>query len=161
SIRAQMLALPLYTALLWLLASEARAPSRRVWLAFPLLVVWANIHRSVALRAPLVILFAAYQLVPPPRPRLAPSPPPRVRPLLAPPPRRAPAARRGRAHPVRYSHLILVAPPFAGRVTEWSWAAPATNTMFFYVLAAIAVVLVWLGRRRLTAFDMLVLGLTL
>ena len=38
SIRAQMLALPLYTGLLWLLASEARKPTRRIWLALPLLV---------------------------------------------------------------------------------------------------------------------------
>src|SRR5262245_36558035 len=37
SIRAQMLALPLYTALLWLLAREARTPTSRVWLVLPLL----------------------------------------------------------------------------------------------------------------------------
>ena len=45
-------------------------------------------------------------------------------------------------------------------MTEWRWAAPATNTMFFYALAAIAVVLVILGRRRLTVFDFAVLALT-
>jgi hypothetical protein len=61
---------------------------------------------------------------------------------------------------VRYYHLLLVDPPFAGRVTEWRWAEPATNTMFFYVLAAIAIVVVWLGRRRLTVFDVTVLALT-
>jgi hypothetical protein len=156
SIRAQMLALPLYTALLWLLASEARVPSRRIWLAFPLLIVWANIHGSVALGALLVMLLAAYELV---RTRgrswarsfalvvLAP-----IAVLVTP---------YGPADTIRYYHLLLVDPPFAGRVTEWSWAAPAANTMFFYVLATIAVVLVWLGRRRLTIFDMLVLALTL
>jgi hypothetical protein len=32
--------------------------------------------------------------------------------------------------------------------------------MFFYALAAIAIVVVWLGRRRLTPFDVLVLALT-
>ena len=60
----------------------------------------------------------------------------------------------------RYYHLLLVDPPFAGRVTEWTWADPAVDTMFFYALAAIAVVLVWLGRRRLTLFDIAVLALT-
>ena len=60
----------------------------------------------------------------------------------------------------RYYHLLLVDPPFAGRVTEWRWAEPAVNTMFFYVLAAIAIVVVWLGRRRLTVFDIAVLALT-
>ena len=39
------------------------SPSRRVWLAFPLLVVWANIHGSVALGALLVMLLGAYELV--------------------------------------------------------------------------------------------------
>ena len=38
--------------------------------------------------------------------------------------------------------------------------ARPSNTMFFYALAAIAVVLVWLGRRRLTLFDIAVLALT-
>ena len=66
----------------------------------------------------------------------------------------------GPAATVRYYHLLLVDPPFAGRVTEWRWAEPATNTMFFYALAAIAVVLVWLGRRRLTVFDIAVLAVT-
>ena len=66
----------------------------------------------------------------------------------------------GPAATVRYYHLLLVDPPFAGRVTEWEWAAPATNTVFFYVLAAIAVVLVWVGRRRLTVFDVAVLAVT-
>ena len=63
SIRAQMLALPLYTGLLWLLATQARRPTRRVWLAFPLLVVWANLHGSVALGALLVMLLGAYELI--------------------------------------------------------------------------------------------------
>ena len=63
SIRAQMLALPLYTGLLWLLATQARRPTRRVWLAFPLLVVWANVHGSVALGALLVMLLGGYELV--------------------------------------------------------------------------------------------------
>lgn len=61
---------------------------------------------------------------------------------------------------VRYYHLLLVDPPFAGRVTEWSWSDPAVDTMFFYALAVIAAVVVWLGRRRLTVFDLAVLVLT-
>ena len=62
SIRAQMLALALFTSMLWLLASQARRPTNRVWLALPLLVVWANVHGSaVALGALLVLLLAAYE----------------------------------------------------------------------------------------------------
>ena len=63
SIRAQMLTLPLFTGLLWLLAAQARRPTRRVWIAFPLLVIWANLHGSVALAALLVMLLGAYKLI--------------------------------------------------------------------------------------------------
>src|SRR6188474_258268 len=155
SIRAQMLALPLYTGLLWLLATQARRPSRRVWLAFPLLVVWANVHGSVALGALLVMLLGGYELV-----RSRGGTWMRSLALIVLAPLAVLATPYGPAATVRYYHLLLVDPPFAGRVTEWEWAAPATNTLFFYVLAAIAVVLVWVGRRRLTVFDVAVLGVT-
>jgi hypothetical protein len=156
SIRAQMLALPLYTALLWLLAKEARDPTRRVWLAFPLLVVWANIHGSVALGALLVVLLGAYELVRSRGRRWA-----RSLGLIVLAPLAVLVTPYGPADTVRYYHLMLVDPPFAGRVTEWRWASPGTDTMFFYGLAVLAIALVWLGRRRLTVFDVLVLGLTL
>jgi len=155
SIRAQMLALPLYTGLLWLLASEARRPTRRIWLALPILVIWANVHGSVALGALLVMLLAAYELI---RSRGAAW----IRDvaLLVLAPLAVLATPYGPIETIRYYHLLLVDPPFAGRVTEWRWAAPATNTMLFYALAGIAIVLVILGRRRLTVFDFAVLGLT-
>lgn len=156
SIRAQMLTLPLYTGLLWLLATQARRPTGRVWIAIPILVVWANLHGSAALGAVLVVLLAAYELFH----------------------TRGRSWRRGigliAAAPLallvtpyspfaiaRYYHLLLVDPPFAGQVTEWRWPAPATNTAAFYVLLVIAIPLVIWGRRRLTAFDFGVLALTL
>ena len=155
SIRAQMLALPLFTGLLWLLASEARRPTRRIWLALPLLVVWANIHGSVALGALLVMLLCAYELV-----RSRGGSWMRSVPLFVLAPLAVLATPYGPIDTARYYHLLLVDPPFAGRVTEWRWAEPAVNTMFFYVLAAIAIVVVWRGRRRLTVFDIAVLALT-
>ncbi len=155
SIRAQMLALPLYTGLLWLLASEARRPTRRIWLAFPLLVVWANVHGSVALGALLVMLLGAYELV-----ARRGATWPRSLALLLLAPLAVLATPYGPVETARYYHLLLVDPPFAGRVTEWTWSDPAVDTMFFYALAALAVVLVWLGRRRLMLFDIAVLALT-
>ena len=156
SIRSQMLALPLYASLLWLLAREARTPSRRVWLAFPLLVIWANVHGSVALGALLVVLLGGYELV-----RTRGRSWARSVGLIVLAPLAVLATPYGPAATVRYYHLMLVDPPFAGRVTEWRWASPGTDTMFFYALIAIAIVLVWLGRKRLTVFDVLVLALTL
>ncbi len=155
SIRAQMLALPLYTGLLWLIASQARTPSNRIWIAFPLLVVWANVHGSVALGALLVMLLGAYELI---RSRAATWR--RSIPLIVLAPLAVLATPYGPVDTARYYHLLLVDPPFAGRVTEWRWAVPATNTMFFYALAAIALVVVWRGRKRLTPFDLAVLALT-
>ena len=155
SIRAQMLALPLFTGLLWLLASQARDPSRRIWLALPLLVVWAQIHGSVALGALLVVLLAAYELL-----RSRGQSWLRSVPLAVLAPLMVLVTPYGPIETARYYHLLLVDPPFAGRVTEWRWAEPAVNTMFFYVLAAIAIVVVWLGRRRLTGFEIAVLALT-
>jgi hypothetical protein len=156
SVRAQMLALPLYTGLLWLLASEARQPTRRVWVALALLVVWGNVHGSAALGALLVVMLAAYELV---RSRGASWR--RSIPLVALAPLATLITPYGPLTTARYYHLLLIDPPFAGRVTEWHWAEPAVNTIFFYVLVAIAVPLVVLGRRRLTVFDFAVLALTL
>jgi hypothetical protein len=43
----------------WLLIVESRAPSRRIYLVFPLLVVWANVHGSVLFGAGLTMLAGA------------------------------------------------------------------------------------------------------
>jgi hypothetical protein len=54
--RPQSFAFPLFAATLWLLLTDARQPSRRVFLTFPLLVLWTNLHGSVLLGAMLVSL---------------------------------------------------------------------------------------------------------
>jgi hypothetical protein len=46
-VRAQLFSLVLFCALLLLLRSEARAPSKRIWLLVPLIAVWANLHGAV------------------------------------------------------------------------------------------------------------------
>ena len=156
SIRAQMLTLPLFTGLLWLLASQARRPSRLVWVAFPILVLWGNMHGSAALGALLVMLLGGYELVRArDRSRL------RSVALVVLAPLALLVTPYGPVDSARYYHLIIVDPPFAGQVTEWSRPVPASNTYAFYVLMAIAIPIVIWGRRRLTAFDFGVLALTL
>jgi hypothetical protein len=54
--RTQMFAYPLFAAVFLLLLRDARQPSRRVLLVFPLLALWANLHGSVVLGAALVSL---------------------------------------------------------------------------------------------------------
>jgi hypothetical protein len=58
--RVQLFSLLLFPALVALLRSQARAPSRRIWLAVPLLALWSNLHGAALLG--LGVLFA-YLLV--------------------------------------------------------------------------------------------------
>ena len=156
SIRAQMLALPaLHRPPLAPRVARRATRRRRIWLALPLLVVWANVHGSVALGALLVMLLGAYELsAAAERPGCAASRSSLLAPL---------AVLATPYGPVDDGALL---PPAPRRSTvrrarhRVAWADPAVNTMFFYALAAIAIVLVWLGRRRLTLFDIAVLALT-
>jgi len=157
TMRAQVFALPLFTGLLWLLASEARQRTRRVYLAFPLLLVWANVHGSVALAAMLTMLLGAIELVSS-RGRSG------VRSLLllVLPPLAVLATPYGPVETARYYHLLLVDPPFGRElVTEWRRSDPGWDTLVFYLLAAVALVAIVRWRRRLTLFDVAALGLTL
>jgi hypothetical protein len=61
--RTQAFAYVLFVAVFWLLAADARAPSRRVLLVLPLLVLWANVHGSAVLGAGLVVLWAIAAVV--------------------------------------------------------------------------------------------------
>jgi len=62
-VQAEVLARPLFLALLALLVAQSRRPSRWVLLAFPLLVLWANVHGAVVLGAALVALLGLVELV--------------------------------------------------------------------------------------------------
>jgi hypothetical protein len=59
ALRAQVLAYPLFALVLALLLADDRARSRRVFLVFPLLVLWANVHGSVVVGAAIVSLQGA------------------------------------------------------------------------------------------------------
>jgi hypothetical protein len=55
-VRTQEFAMPLFVATTYLLASDSRSPSRRVYWCLPMLALWANLHGSVTLGAALVAL---------------------------------------------------------------------------------------------------------
>jgi hypothetical protein len=61
--RPQSFAFPLFATTLWLVLSDARQPTRRVFLTLPLLVLWTNLHGSVLLGAMLVSLAGLVALV--------------------------------------------------------------------------------------------------
>src|SRR5437660_791891 len=71
TLRVQSLVFPLFVALLWLLAEDSRRHSRRVLLALPIVVLWANIHGTAFLAAALVALRGLAMLFERDRPLLA------------------------------------------------------------------------------------------
>ena len=157
TIRAQTAALPLFAGVLWLLVDAARrGVRRRTLLVLPALVVWANLHGSVVLGAILSMLLAGYALVRTRRlDRLSLA-------LLVLAPLCVLATPYG-WDIVAYYELMLVDAPFAEILSEWQWSSPSATTALFYVLAAVTVALVAIGRcrRRLDLFELLVLGVTL
>jgi hypothetical protein len=62
-VRAQLFSQLIFVPLFLLLLRESRRPSRRVLLAFPILVLWANLHGAVVVGAALVAALGATELV--------------------------------------------------------------------------------------------------
>ncbi|MGA9859056.1 MAG: hypothetical protein WBQ18_14420 [Solirubrobacteraceae bacterium] len=60
-VRVQLFSLVLFPALLALLRAEARAPSRRIWLALPLLALWSNLHGAALLGLGLLVAHLVLQ----------------------------------------------------------------------------------------------------
>ncbi len=153
-VRAQTLALPLFAAVTWLLVEARDGVSRRTFVVWPLLVVWANIHGSVVLGVGLTVALALTQLV---RRRAT-----AATALLAGVACLTPFATPyspGRI--LDYYRLFLVDRPFAGIVREWERTGLEVITVVFWALALLAVVTVALRWRRLSAFELVVLAITL
>jgi hypothetical protein len=149
-IRAQAIALPLFVWTLWLAADHVRQPSRRLLIALPLLLFWANVHGSVLLGAGVVALAALWVAV---RDRRASG-------LTV----AAGAIVCALATPYGldifdYYHLLLVDPPFGDAIVEWQRTTPRGLTAIFFVVLVLSAVLVAWQRRRLTLFEIAVLAL--
>lgn len=159
SIRTQGFAYPLFVGTLWVLALEVRRPTRRAYLVFPMLILWANLHGSATLGAGMVGLYGVCAL----GARFAQA---RWRGLLD---------SRGWAFVVGAPLCLLVTPyglstvayyegtlfnsEFSKLVTEWQ---PVTSYMILAVplLILIGAAIWMLGRsgRRTPAFDQILLA---
>lgn len=60
--RPQSFAYLLFVGVVWLLLEDLRLASRRVYLVFPILVLWANLHGSVVVGSALVCGFAVLEI---------------------------------------------------------------------------------------------------
>jgi hypothetical protein len=150
--RTQSFAYALFVCVAWLLIVDARAPSRRVFLVFPLLVLWANLHGSVLLAAALVSLRGALLLIRGPRVRGA---------VLTLGPFACLFASPYGLALVGYYHHTAFNSSFSRLVTEWHWSTPSLLTAWFYILGVTAVWLIVRQRSRLTAYETLALLATL
>jgi hypothetical protein len=161
-VRAQVFSQLLFVLLFLLLLAESRRPSRRVLLAVPLLALWANLHGAVVIGAALTAALGAVEAG-----RWARGGSRRARELAR------PLALLGAPW------LCLLATPYgldvlgyyratignsqlATYITEWR--SPAFLSVWgvpFYLLAFGAIFLVARRPRRLNAFELLALALTL
>lgn len=147
--RTQSLALPLFVGVYALIVADARARSRRVYLAVPLLALWANMHGSASLGALVLALYGALELV---RRRLRGA-------VLA---LGAPVALLASPYGfdlVGYYHTMFVSSPLRHYVQEWEPTRLDSGTAPFYVLALLSLYL--LGRRggSVSLFERLALPL--
>jgi hypothetical protein len=157
-VRTQGFAYPLFVAVLWLLAAESRnRTGRRVYLVFPLLILWSNLHGSAIVGAAMTSVCGATLLVADLRAGL----PLRLRRrtvlLLVGGPLCLLATPYGLAG-VTYYRETLANPLFKALVTEWR---PITSTAIlavpFFVSAFAAVWLLGQARGRARLFDALTL----
>lgn len=152
-VRAQTFALPLFVWTLFLAAQHVRRPSARIWLAVPMLLVWANMHGSVLLGAGLVILAAVWAATAS-RDRWALLPRAALFSVVA---GLAALATPYGVDIADYYRLLLFDPPFGDYVVEWGRTTLEPITAVFFVVAALGAVLIVWKRRRLAWFDIAVL----
>jgi hypothetical protein len=150
--RPQTLTFILFALLLWLLALDEVASSRRTYLAFPLLVLWANLHGSVVIAAAIV---SGYGLLAIGRSFWSRSRPAVRYVVLLVTPWACLFATPYALHLPGYYRVILFSGGFGSYVTEWAptTLTPATAPLFLLVLGGI-----WLiGRSgsRITLFQKL------
>lgn len=148
-LRAQTFALLLFALVFSLLALDSRAPSARVLLVLPLLVVWANVHGSVVLGAGVVVLRALTRVL---GGRLSRPEALRTLALLAGAPLAVFASPYALDLPHYYA-LMLLHPPFAAFVVEWQPTVLGPLTVAFFAVATVLAVLAGRHRGRLTRFE--------
>ncbi len=157
--RTQIPAYVLFALVLLLLLRDERQPSRSVYLVFPLLVVWANIHGSVVLGAGLVTLAGAVCGAARLRERAAASTwLPRVVTLLVAPWVCVFVSPYAFGLP-GYYRSVLWNPALSRIVGEWGPSTPRAEPVFIVLLLA-ALWIAGRSRRKLTPFALLALVAT-
>jgi hypothetical protein len=152
-LRPQSFAYPLFAAVLWLVVTDSRSPSGRVFAVFPLLALWANLHGSVLLGAGLVALAgitgAARGLLARPRrfaPRTA---------LLVLGPWPCLLVSPYALHLPAYYEKVLLGSDFSRFVSEWAPTTLTRSTAAVYLLVFAGMWLIGRAGTRITTFEKL------
>jgi hypothetical protein len=157
--RAQSLAVLLFVVLIALLIRDAHSPSRRIFFAFPLLVLWANIHGTVVTGAILVALWGiTYGIQHRRRPLREWAL--RSAALVVLPVACVFASPYAASLPGYYQTMLLNS-GFRQFIVEWRPTAPSIQTAPFYLLAFLAVWLIGRQKERLLPFEQVLLLFTL
>jgi hypothetical protein len=144
TMRSQSFAYGLFVGTLSLLLRDLRHPSNRVFLVFPALAVWANLHGSVVVGAALVSLYGLLALRTSRRGRAA---------LLAVVPWACVFASPYAASLPSYYRLILFDVHFSRFITEWAPTTLRLVTAPVFVLAIGGAWLLGRGREATNAFE--------
>jgi hypothetical protein len=153
-LRPQSFAYPLFVAALWLLVTDSRAPSRRVFLVFPVLALWANVHGSALLGAGLVSLAGLVGLAEELRTR-----PRRLSPhalLLTLGPWPCLLLSPYALHLPAYYEKVIVGGDFSHFVTEWAPTTLSPSTAPVYLLVIAGMWLLGRAGNRISTFEKLV-----
>jgi hypothetical protein len=145
--RTQSFAYLPFVGLVWLLAADSRRPTRRVFLALPLLALWANLHGSVVLAAGLVALRGLTDLR---------GSPVRGAALMLLPAGCVLASPYGLSL-VDYYGATLVNPAFGAMLNEWQPTSLSPGTAPFFALGLLGVWLLGRCRERFSGFEALTL----
>src|SRR5439155_6246779 len=147
--RTQSLALPLFVAVYALVAADARRPSRWIYAAIPLLVLWANVHGSASLGAGLVLLHGLLELA---RRR------PRGLVLVLAAPATLIASPYGFGL-IGYYKTMLISSPLGDYVLEWGPTHLDAGTAPFFALAFLTVYLIARRGDTVSVFERVALPL--
>ncbi len=148
--RAQSLAPLLFVAVVSLLVTDARAPSRRVLWVVPLLALWSNLHGTVVLAAVLVAAAGVLRLRTGRAEALV---------LIVAAPLCCIASPYGLGL-VGYYHRLLANPLMASLVSEWAAPKLSLDTALFFFGLTATVALLARFRRAVTGFESVTLAIT-
>jgi hypothetical protein len=146
-VRVQLFSLALLPILLALLRSETRSPSRRIWLAVPLIAVWSNLHGAVLIGFGITCCYLLFD-----RFRLEPA----LALLVIAATALAICVTPAGAETVSYYHRVLTNVSLQRGIGLWSPLSPSHPFDDILVIAGL-VLAVGLPRARLARWELLAL----